>query len=408
MDNLYMRSEELRKQDLLKLIDGLDISPSMYKNATEKYKAVGTYLQEQGLICDIFPQGSFSIGTVVRPYNKYKDVNYDLDFICCIDEEKSFTSPEHIKNVVKDTLCGSNVYKDKLQKTEWDKCWTLEYSDIGSVGFNMDIVPAVSESDDIILSMINPNLSADQAALAVAITNKNGSDYTWATSNPKAYKNWFQAINKPFLEYAILNQRRILFENASANNIIEEIPEDLNRSPLQRVIQILKHHRDVHFSVIGKENLKPASVIITTLCAEIAKKLDSALTTFELLQEIVNDLEIYSQHQTLTEDMFFMKFSGKKVISKTDGMWKIINPVNPNDNLADSWIETQKKAEYFFNWVQKLKNDYINTIKESDNDFIAVLENNFGKDYVKKNIDISEYHTSAPINIINTPKPWSE
>ena len=62
----------------------------------------------------------------------------------------------------------------------------------------MDIVPAVSESDDIILSMINPNLSADQAALAVAITNKNGSDYTWATSNPKAYKNWFQAINKPF------------------------------------------------------------------------------------------------------------------------------------------------------------------------------------------------------------------
>ena len=50
MDNLYMRSEELRKQDLLKLIDGLDISPSMYKNATEKYKAVGTYLQEQGLI----------------------------------------------------------------------------------------------------------------------------------------------------------------------------------------------------------------------------------------------------------------------------------------------------------------------------------------------------------------------
>lgn len=89
-------------------------------------------------------------------------------------------------------------------------------------------------------------------------------------------------------------------------------------------------------------------------------------------------------------------------------MWKIINPVNPNDNLADSWIETQKKAEYFFNWVQKLKNDYINTIKESDNDFIAVLENNFGKDYVKKNIDISEYHTSAPINIINTPKPWSE
>ena len=63
-----MRKKELRQQDILKLIEGLDISPTMYKNATEKYKAVGTYLQNQGLACDIFPQGSFSLGTVVRPY----------------------------------------------------------------------------------------------------------------------------------------------------------------------------------------------------------------------------------------------------------------------------------------------------------------------------------------------------
>lgn len=50
-----MRKKELRQQDILRLIEGLDISPTMYKNATEKYKAVGTYLQNQGLVCDIFP-----------------------------------------------------------------------------------------------------------------------------------------------------------------------------------------------------------------------------------------------------------------------------------------------------------------------------------------------------------------
>ena len=44
-----MRKTELRQQDILKLIEGLDISPTMYKNATDKYKAVGTYLQEQGV-----------------------------------------------------------------------------------------------------------------------------------------------------------------------------------------------------------------------------------------------------------------------------------------------------------------------------------------------------------------------
>ena len=76
------RRKELRKQDILKLIEGLDISPTMYKNATEKYRAVGTYLQKQGLACDIFPQGSFSLGTVVRPYKKSKEANYDLDIVC--------------------------------------------------------------------------------------------------------------------------------------------------------------------------------------------------------------------------------------------------------------------------------------------------------------------------------------
>ena len=52
-----MRKKELRQRDILKLIEGLDISPTMYKNATEKYKAVGTYLQDQGLACDIFLKG---------------------------------------------------------------------------------------------------------------------------------------------------------------------------------------------------------------------------------------------------------------------------------------------------------------------------------------------------------------
>ena len=39
-----MRKKELRQRDILKLIEGLDISPTMYKNATEKYKAVGLSL----------------------------------------------------------------------------------------------------------------------------------------------------------------------------------------------------------------------------------------------------------------------------------------------------------------------------------------------------------------------------
>lgn len=113
-----MNKQELRQKDIIKLIEGLDISPTMYKNATEKYKAVGTYLQEQGLIFDIFPQGLFSLGTVVRPYKEAKEADYDLDFICCLSEDKEKTTAGYVKNIVKDTLCKSEIYKEKLQNID--------------------------------------------------------------------------------------------------------------------------------------------------------------------------------------------------------------------------------------------------------------------------------------------------
>ena len=62
-----MRSNILRQKDILKLIEGLDISPTMFRDATVKYSTVSLYLQAAGLECDVFPQGSFSLGTVVRP-----------------------------------------------------------------------------------------------------------------------------------------------------------------------------------------------------------------------------------------------------------------------------------------------------------------------------------------------------
>lgn len=295
-----MRKTELRQQDILKLIEGLDISPTMYKNATDKYKAVGTYLQEQGVECDIFPQGSFSLGTVVRPYRESKEADYDLDFICCLGKLKEKTTAKYVKNIIKETICKSEVYKEKLQNREWDKCWTLEYAEVNGIGFNIDIVPGVSESNDVVQSMINLGVSRENAELAVAITDKRGENYYWFTSNPRAYKNWFETINKPFLDFNRENRKKILLEkNRTIYNSIEEIPEGLERSSLQRVIQILKHHRDVYYCRIKKENLKPTSAIITTICAEIAYGMNPSMNVFELLQAIANDFEIYSYNQTL-------------------------------------------------------------------------------------------------------------
>lgn len=402
-----MRKKELRQQDILKLIDGLDISPTMYKNATEKYKAVGTYLQSQGLTCDIFPQGSFSLGTVVRPYRESKEADYDLDFICCLGDKKETTTAKYVKNVVKEILCNSEVYREKLQNIEWDKCWTLEYAEVNGIGFNIDIVPGVSEASDITQSMISDKLSQDDAKLAVAITDKREEKYFWLTSNPRAYKNWFELINKPFLEFDRANKRKILFEKSrTVYNSIEKIPEGLERSALQRVIQLLKHHRDVYYCRIKKENLKPTSAIITTICAEIASGMNPSLNVFELLRAIADDFEIYAANQTMTEEAFSTQYETKNIIRKSNGKWRIINPVNPNDNLADSWNTNPEKAELFFRWVKAMKKDYVDSLQVEDNDFVTLLENNFGRDYVKKSINLNEYANIEPTIIKNTPKPW--
>ncbi len=53
-----MISKEKRKEDFLKLVKGLDISPTMFKNAREKYENIGKFLNENGLDLDIYPQGS--------------------------------------------------------------------------------------------------------------------------------------------------------------------------------------------------------------------------------------------------------------------------------------------------------------------------------------------------------------
>ena len=58
---------------LEKVAEDIDIPPGRYKEAVDRYGAVGHWLEEgQYPGCagspDIYPQGSFRLGTVVRPH----------------------------------------------------------------------------------------------------------------------------------------------------------------------------------------------------------------------------------------------------------------------------------------------------------------------------------------------------
>ena len=65
-----------RQNDILEIIEHLDISPTMYQNAIEKYNHLTTYLEKHGYAVKMYPQGSFALGTVVRPIHRGDDASY--------------------------------------------------------------------------------------------------------------------------------------------------------------------------------------------------------------------------------------------------------------------------------------------------------------------------------------------
>lgn len=365
MDNILQK----RKQDIKKIIDGLDITPSMFKNAEEKYKNIAKYLNEHGLNVDISLQGSFAIGTATKPYSNGKDKAYDIDVICQFENE-NLTS-EEIRNSLISTLNDSEVYSDKIK--EWPKCFTLEYAKIGDYEFSIDLVPTISDENP---NICGKNISEKYLINVLKIATKE-SKYGWYTINPKGYQTWFNDINSRFALYNRENRMRSLYEaNKQIYASVEDIPEYFNKSSLQEAIQILKRSRDIYFSKIHKEDNKPASIIITTFVALIANNSSTDIDSIDLVFNVLKELNHYSS------DELYSKIVSP--IIKKDGRWEFLNPVNDKDNLLDSWNKDKENATLFFNWVKKTNKDFSDIIDLNNNEHIGILGNSLGNEIVDK------------------------
>ena len=94
-----------------------ELTPTQYRNAEEKYKAVGTWLAAPGsalapLAPVIYPQGSMLLGTTVRPYNSRHE--YDLDLVCQL-HRCDHKPPMVVYQWVQDRLAANEVYKEILE-----------------------------------------------------------------------------------------------------------------------------------------------------------------------------------------------------------------------------------------------------------------------------------------------------
>ena len=336
------KEEKKQLSDILDELGGtLDITETQFNTAVRSYQAVGEQLVKENsqLIPynpEILPQGSFMLGTMVKPINEEDDI--DIDLVCQLTNKAIGWTQFDLKQKVGDQIKENKTYSNMVKKPEGRRCWTLKYADDS---FHLDILPAIVDKNyKIVLEKAFSNTEMNEIDnLAIRITDSNLLNYTtstnhleWLKSNPFGYAKWFFNV-------ASFDLNKGIILNEAINPVRTYSKEKL---PLQRVVQILKRHRDIMFN--GDEN-KPISIIITTLATMAYKKQTSII---DALIHIINEMP------NMIEERYMPRLD--KTIK-----W-IPNPVNKAENFADKWLEVKEKEENFYKWHKQLKTDIYNII----------------------------------------------
>ena len=284
---------------LLCITEKLELSETQLNSIERSYQAVGEWLNSSPIIkqygkVSIFPQGSVGLGTVVKPIDK----DYDVDLVLLI-ENKTLPA-EKLKHLVGDRLKENEAYKRMLDD-EGKRCWTLIYAE--SLNYHMDILPTRKDSNPIVYEGIE----------SILATNKNDSnEYSFKSTNPSGYLNWF-----------LSRSRRIRLRDSYELKPLNEYP---NKNILQRIVQLLKRHRDIFFSNKKIDDDLPISIIITTLAALSYEGEDDL---FKGLEDVAQKMNNY--------------------IEEKNGKTYIYNPVDYIENFAEKWNESNnKKSNYFY------------------------------------------------------------
>jgi hypothetical protein len=235
---------------------------------------------------------------------------------------------------------------------------------------------------------------------AIAITNKNlPNQYGWSASNPLGYAEWFRERNAQAFGLIAPRARLLLMEkHLDLFASVDDVPEQLVRTPLQQAVQVLKRHRDLRFSGHSEEEYKPISMIITTLAGRLYNQEPDV---YLALRNIVHRLQ---HHTGLMEGA--MSIQGGVIQRRADGTWYIGNPVNGGENFADRWhLDGNARAEAFFQWVSWVNADLLEiTQHQNFNTLADIIEERLLKDPPEKE-PAEAPKISMPYIVPATPKP---
>lgn len=322
----------------------IEIPPSRYEEARNRYESVGAWLNRdestlKDFSPDVYVQGSFRLGTPIRPVNELE--HYDIDLVCELTIGKHQKTQKQLKEMLGHEMRLYAKAHGMKEVDEGRRCWTLEYAD--GAQFHLDALPAIPDAEGQRLVLAARSLKSEWAGTAIAITDNTHPtydriDHEWPHSNPRGFTEWFRGRMK----VSFSARRNAMALEAKAS--VEGVPSYRVKTPLQQCVQLLKRHRDLMF--LKDADNKPISVIISTLAALSYNNEASVAVAMNAILKGMDSHIKYDAH-------------GHAIIA---------NPTDPTENFADKWPEYPQRRKAFFRWLEKARQDFENLVRQSNPD----------------------------------------
>ncbi|MCG0999927.1 nucleotidyltransferase [Lactococcus lactis] len=380
---------------LRKILEKIDLTKTQRDRAIELYTNVCTAIEDKiGFEISFYPQGSFATKTAIRPYKNGRDQAYDVDVICEVNVPKESVTSDTLKGYFRVALENSRYSNNFV---EWDKCFTIEFTEQEGVDFSIDIIPSVPEDTATLQQLNYITENPYLVKSSIAIPNRD----TWITNNPKGYVLWFENEIIKFHDRYLLKQS----EN-SVSASIEELPEEEFNNNLLSIVKILKRTRDVFYYRRKSEN-KPSSIVITTIVGKLAKDLTPTVNKLDLLIQVVTQLQQIKTYPSnnISKRTNDTGYPISDIITRDMGQWVLNNPANGKDNILSSWNEDENKVKDFFLWIDNLKETFSALAESTNNQEKSTLEiyNAFAINSPVLDTNKKQFSVTP-----SSPKPWRE
>lgn len=311
---------------LLALIcEELQLPPSAHDLAQQRYQAVGDWLGGAGSPLrvwrpTIYSQGSFRIGTTVRPLTGDE---FDLDLVCELDLGVKQATPHVILNMVEQRLRQHPDYVRMIERKK--RCIRLTYAN----EFHLDVLPA------------RPTWPPDGTQVLIP----DRELMAWLRSNPKGFAAWFEG------------RARLILEELRRRGV-EPLPEHESgseKTSLQRTVQLLKRWRDVRYE--KAPDSAPRSIVLTTMAGHF---FGGTLSTASAFGEIVHAVAGATAQ------------NGKP--------FQVVNPAQPGELLSEQWEREPQTYRLFASRIAELHERWVAIQQSGDVEAVAAaLANLFGE-----------------------------